>query len=349
MRIVIATGIYPPDIGGPAEYAKHLEGEWKRLGHTVAVVPFSAFKRLPSGVRHLGYFVRIFSRAIDADLIVTLDTFSVGLPSVVASTILRKKNIVRVGGDFLWERYVERTGNLVPLSRFYNTNYPPERNVSVRAGEQETKVRTPELNLKERVIFRLMKFVLRHATHLAFNSEWQRDFTVSAYGLERGKTSVILNYFGEKLPASAPTGKNFVWAVRPIKLKNGGNLRKAFAEAQEEDAALSFDTALTSHDELMRRIASCYAVILPSISEVSPNLISDALRFGKPFIMTRDSGLYEKIKDIGIFVNPLDAQDIKTKILWLANPVNYEEQKKRVAGFNFTHSWQEIAREFLTL
>ena len=30
MKILIATGIYPPELGGPAEYAKNLEYIWKK-------------------------------------------------------------------------------------------------------------------------------------------------------------------------------------------------------------------------------------------------------------------------------------------------------------------------------
>lgn len=31
-KVVIATGIYPPDIGGPALYAKHLKEEFSKGG-----------------------------------------------------------------------------------------------------------------------------------------------------------------------------------------------------------------------------------------------------------------------------------------------------------------------------
>ena len=47
MKILIATGIYPPDIGGPAQYAFNLEQEWKKLGHEVRVIKFSDVRYLP--------------------------------------------------------------------------------------------------------------------------------------------------------------------------------------------------------------------------------------------------------------------------------------------------------------
>ena len=37
MKILISTGIYPPDIGGPAQYARNLYATWKKQGHDVKV------------------------------------------------------------------------------------------------------------------------------------------------------------------------------------------------------------------------------------------------------------------------------------------------------------------------
>src|SRR5690348_11398603 len=119
MRILIATGIYPPEIGGPAEYAKNLKDAWNSQGHQVTVKVFSRFKFLPTGLRHLAYFLYIVPAVIRADFILSLDTFSAGLPAVLAARLFGKQIIVRTGGDFLWEFYVERTGELVLLKDFY--------------------------------------------------------------------------------------------------------------------------------------------------------------------------------------------------------------------------------------
>lgn len=40
MKIVLATGIYPPDIGGPATYAYHLAKEFTDRQHQVTVVTY---------------------------------------------------------------------------------------------------------------------------------------------------------------------------------------------------------------------------------------------------------------------------------------------------------------------
>ena len=53
MKIVIATGIYPPQIGGPAQYAWGLAEALRTQNHDVKVVTFSTLLRIPTGVRHV--------------------------------------------------------------------------------------------------------------------------------------------------------------------------------------------------------------------------------------------------------------------------------------------------------
>ncbi len=95
MRILIATGIYPPDIGGPAEYAKNLADLWQKQGHKVKVEVFSRFNSTPTGIRHLFYFFSILRAVSDVDFVLILDTFSSALPTVLASLLFGKRTILR--------------------------------------------------------------------------------------------------------------------------------------------------------------------------------------------------------------------------------------------------------------
>ncbi len=330
MKIVIAAGIYPPDVGGPAQYAYHIAGELEAMGHETRVLAYGLEKKLPTGIRHLYYFLRMLFSLGGAHAILAFDSYSVGFPALCAAKLRGKKIIIRQGGDFLWESHVERTGNLVPLSRFYDE----------AAGG---------LNIKEKIIKRITGFTLRHAHAVAFNSSWFRDILAKQYSLKEGKTHIIHNYAAPKAPSFAPARKNFIFAARRIKLKNGAMLAEAFDEARKIDPDIVLETGLMPHAELMEKIAHACAVILPSISEVSPNLIFDAIRFDKPFIVTRESGIYEELKDVGIFVNPLDRNDIREKILFLADPLHYAEAVKKVKSYGKTRSWRQITEEFLSI
>ena len=330
MRILICTGIYPPDIGGPAQYAKHFIEEFTKAGHSVDILVYKLEKKLPTGIRHLLYFFRAIFNLPKSDFVIALDTFSVGLPTVLASKIFRRKIIFRIGGDFLWESYVERSGNLMPLKKFYET--------------------APILSVKEKIIFSLTKFVLRNSTALVFSTSWQKEIFEKNYNLNPKKSFIIENFYGEKIANLGFKEKKFLWAGRPLRLKNLENLKQVFVEAKKENGDIKLEIVSgVSQDELMQKIQNCYAVILPSISDVSPNLILEGIMANKPFILTKETGLYGKLKDIGIFIDPLDGEDIKKKVLFLADDNNYKEYKERVANFNFTHSWKQIAGEFLEI
>lgn len=328
MKIVIAAGLYPPDIGGPSQYAKNLYEEFARQGHVVSVAKYTVEKKLPGGISHFIFFIKVARELLSAQYVVAMDTFSVGVPALFAAWILRKKSAVRISGDFLWEAYVERTGNLVTLQEFY--------------------AQMPSLSLREKIILFVTKRVLALANALVFTTEWQRDMWVKAYDFKTERAFIIENFFRRE--SGGPwIRRDFIWATRPMKLKNGRLLYRAFAEARKIHPDLILDDSRTPYEETLKKIKTCYAVILPSISDVSPNLILDAIAYGKPFIVTTETGYKEKFKNIGLFVNPKSEQDIIEKILILADSTSYNLYQQKVAGYSLSHSYADIALEFLRL
>lgn len=328
MRIFIATGVYPPDIGGPAQYSKSIEEEFEKTGHGVTIGHYTIEKNLPVGIRHFVFFLKACKAFLFCECAIAMDTFSVGFPTVVASKIFGKKVVLRVAGDFLWESYVERTGHLITIRDFY--------------------ARMPELSVKEKIILWVTRRIVSWCDRLVFSTEWQRDIWVSAYNIKKNNTAIIENYF-RKFEGEVPTVKNFVWAVRPLKLKNGRLLYRAFAEARKKYPDLVLDDGRYPYEEILKRVQSCYAVILPSISDVSPNLILDAVAYGKPFIMTKENGYFEKFKSIGLFVDPFSEKDIAEKIEILADDTKYQEYAQKVQNYSYSHSYTEIASEYLKL
>jgi glycosyltransferase involved in cell wall biosynthesis len=330
MRILIVTGIYPPEIGGPAEYAKNLKEAWSKAGHEVEVKVFSRFNALPTGVRHLAYFLYIIPAVVRADFILSLDTFSAGLPGVLAAKLFGKKIVVRTGGDFLWEFYVERTGEPVLLREFYQ------------------KCRG-KLNSKEEMIFSLTRFVLQKASAIVWSTEWQKDIFLEPYELSNQKHFIIENFYGHKLASQEASSKNFIAGTRRLKWKNVARLESVFNNQEVKEVGASLDTATVPHEEFLSKLGKAYAVAIVSLGDISPNTILDAIRLEKPFILTQENGLYSRIKDIGLFVNPLSEADIKEKVLWLSNPGNYVLQKAKIEAFSFTHGWEEMAGEYLSI
>jgi glycosyltransferase involved in cell wall biosynthesis len=328
MRICIATGIYPPATSGPAQYAAAMEREFATRGHKVDVVTYKLENSLPTGIRHVLYFFRVLPRVYRADFVLALDTFSVGLPAVLAARLCGRKIIIRTGGDFLYEQFVQRTGEKILLSKFYS---------AMRAFSE-----------KEHFIFALTRWTLRKASAVVFSTEWQRDIFMKPYRLSEQNIFVVENRFDEKISDEPARVKNFIFATRNIAYKNIDAFKNAFAIAQKNNPEISLEIYHTlAHNELMEKMKTCYAVVMPSLGEISPHVILDALRCNKPFLLSSESGYAEKLENIGVLVDPLSENDMAEKISWLAQSENYAQTQTHVRAYNFTHSWGQIADELL--
>ncbi len=94
-RILIATGIYPPDIGGPATHAKLLAD-----GLGARVVTYTPFlRKIPTPLRQVIFFFKTWYASRKSDLIYALSPLGTG----VASALTGKSFFVRVAGDRAWE------------------------------------------------------------------------------------------------------------------------------------------------------------------------------------------------------------------------------------------------------
>lgn len=327
MRIVIATPLYPPEVGGPSYYASGLADALRKKGHVVRVVPFGWLKRLPVGIRHIAYGFRVLTAVIASDVIIALDTFSVALPAVFIAQMFRKNILIRTGGDFLWEHYVERTGAEIPLTRFYAS--------------------APALSVKERKIYFLTKWALTRA-HVIFSTEFQRAIWLEAYGLKKERTHLIENAIEPMLPGEIPSQKNFLFFTRNLTLKNIPRMRSAFEAARRKFPEIVLEQGMVPKNALLEKMRSCYAVVLPSYSEVSPNYILDALRFRKPFILSKYSGYADLLKDFGLIVDPFDDDALTKAVESLASDAGYSEAVTRAARFSLKErTYDIIADEFI--
>jgi len=108
MRILIATGLFPPEGGGPATYSKTLLEELPSFGFEVNVLPFREVRKYPKIVRHIVYFFMLLRRAFSTDIIFAQDPLSVGFPAALVALVTRKKFILKMVGDYAWEQGTQR-------------------------------------------------------------------------------------------------------------------------------------------------------------------------------------------------------------------------------------------------
>lgn len=123
IRLLVATGIYPPSVGGPATYSKLLNDELPKRNVSVKVVSFDSVRSYPKIIRHFLYMFLLFRNSYGVTHIYAQDPVSVGLPACIVSFILRKKFWIRVAGDYAWEQSRQRFGVSDDVDKFQDTRY----------------------------------------------------------------------------------------------------------------------------------------------------------------------------------------------------------------------------------
>lgn len=153
MKILIATGIYPPNIGGPATYSKLLFDELPKRGINVKVVSFDSVMKYPKGIRHVLFFLKVLIAGRKVDAIYAQDPVSVGLPSMWASKVLKKKYLLKIVGDYAWEQSVQRYGVSDILDDFVEHSYGPEverlKKIEKKVAMHADKIIVPSRYLKK--------------------------------------------------------------------------------------------------------------------------------------------------------------------------------------------------------
>ena len=156
MKILVATGLYPPEGGGPATYAKVLFDELPKRGIETTILPFSRVRKYPSGIRHIVYFFLCLRESRGASIIYALDPVSVGLPAALAAFFTGKKFAVKIVGDYAWEQGMQRFGVTELLDDFLKKKSFPFfvqilRSVEIFVAKVAGKVVVPSEYLKRAV------------------------------------------------------------------------------------------------------------------------------------------------------------------------------------------------------
>jgi len=182
MRIVIATPLYPPEIGGPATYAKLLFEGLPEKGIECELVKFGDVRSFPKVFRHIMYFWRVYRAAQCADLVLALDPVSVGLPSCLAARLARKPLVVKIVGDYAWEQGQQRFGVTLTLDEF---------------------VKGRQASLAVRFLQWMQTTVASRAKRIIVPSHYLEDI-VAAWGISRDKIIVVYNAVPLEEPGMVP-------------------------------------------------------------------------------------------------------------------------------------------------
>lgn len=138
MKVLIVTGIYPPDHGGPARYVPYLAQElMENEIEVVGVVTLSdqifsidnlAFpiKRIirnsPKPLRMIKTILTIYKMSKDADVVYLNGLVLEGI--IACKLFSRKPVVIKVVGDLVWEKYRNSVENNLSLSIVEFQNEP---------------------------------------------------------------------------------------------------------------------------------------------------------------------------------------------------------------------------------
>ena len=204
------------------------------------------------------------------------------------------------------------------------------------------------------MFYKLGGDALRNASLVIFSTNWQKSIFEKAYSLDSKKSRLVENYCGKREEAIEPENRVFVAGTRDLVWKNIDTLKKAFKSAQTKVVStgfepIEFDTTKAVYDNFQERMRRSYCVILASIGDISPNMIFDAIRLGIPFILTKENGITDRVKDCAVFIDPTDEKDIADKIKWISDPKNRALQAEKIKKFDWVHTWEDIGNEIISL
>jgi len=175
--VLIVTGLFPPEIGGPATYSKILLEELPSRGLEVKVLPFSLVRKYPPIIRHLIFSWQVWQQVRGVDVIYAMDPVSVGLPVMLACFFGRRSYWLKIVGDYAWEQGCQRAGVEDSLDIF-----------STRRGGYGWLVRVLKI---------VQTLVASRAKRIVVPSFYFKKI-VGNWGIDTGKIDVVYNAFEGK-------------------------------------------------------------------------------------------------------------------------------------------------------
>lgn len=325
MKILIVSGIWPPDVGGPASHAPEVAEFLRGRGHVVEVVTTAgaapearAFavrwtpRSLPVGVRHVHGVALIARRARRADVVYATGMYA---RSAIAATVARRPLVLKLTADPAFERALLRGV------------------VSDRLLEFQA-----DSGVQSRALRALRNATVRRAAHVLTPSAFLRDLVVS-WGLPPERVTVLPNP-SPPLPELPPAtelrrrygvnGRTLVMAGRLSRQKAVDVALAAMARTEgvsllvagdgperprlEQEAArlgvadrIRFLGAQT-RDDVLGLFRAADGALLSSAWENFPHALVESLAVGTPVVATRAGGVVEIVEheQNGLLVEPGD-------------------------------------------
>jgi glycosyltransferase involved in cell wall biosynthesis len=322
LRITLPTGIFPPDIGGPASYVPRIADALAARGHSVDVLTLAddpagegkyAFpvRRIRRGMPRIPRMIRTISilaaSARKADLIYANGLF---IEAAFAAMLARRPLAMKIVGDWAWERACNRGEKILSVEEFQAHQQSP----------------------RSELVKRLRTWVTRRADVIITPSRYLRT-VVAGWGIPAEKIEVVYNALetppetdSARFPPFA--GITLVTVARLVPWKGVDGLLELIAGRKDwrlfvigdgpergnlESLAVrlgaserSIFTGGLPREQVFAYLKSADVFILNSLYEGLPHIILEAFAAGIPVVATSAGGTKEVVEDgvNGLWVPP---------------------------------------------
>ena len=350
MKVLITSGIFPPDIGGPARIIEQMAHDLQIKGTDITVLAFGKNDqkvrnyRVVKAPTKLRFLSALFSLARQTDIIYTFDLYTAGFLSwLIGKVFFNKKLVVRFAGDSAWEIAVNAGITSDDILSFQNGNY----------------------GLKIFFLKKLRTKILRGADKVVAVSNFMKDLAMKI-GVNTEKIQVIYNAIDFLPPQSgnvkeirqklglAGADKLIVTAGRLAPWKGFDGLINALAGLRQEFPFLKLliigdgsdkqrlETLRDKHnlgqsvifvgrvplDKIFEYYQAADVFVLNSQYEGLSHLLLEVLSLGKPIVASNCGG------------NPEVIENRKNGLLVEYN--NHEQIKAAIKDILFDSYWQSI-------
>jgi len=307
MNVLVVSGIWPPDVGGPASHGPDVAAFLTTRGHDVSALvaadgppaaqPYPVdwvSRRLPKGVVHAVAAAAIARRAREVDVVYTTGMFA---RTSLACTAVRTPYVVKLTGDPAFERARWRGAIGGDVGQFQHSGAAP-------------------------LLRQIRDATVRRAAHVICPSEFLRGLALT-WG---AKSVTVLPNPAPAVPQITPQQHDgvvlaFAGRFGPQKsldvlfaaVERVPDVRLRVAGAGALDATLPPNAELLGalpREDVLRLFAAADASVLSSSWENFPHTVVESLAVGTPVIATRVGGVPEVVEDgvNGLLVPPGDVE-----------------------------------------
>jgi glycosyltransferase involved in cell wall biosynthesis len=368
-KIIFACEIYPPDIGGPATYARELREQLLLHGYTVTSFTFGDKEEIKNEEtividrkknvfgRSLNYFYTLLRLSKTGGVIYAMGPVASGLPAVAVGWLRKCRVIIRVPGDRAWETHCQRVRQPESFEEFQHKTHKGWVGI----------------------LTRIERLVVKRADHIVVPSNFLKNVVIS-WGADENHVTVISNAI--KAPISElPHQENLLSILaigRLVPWKGFSDLIHAFQTVLKsyphatltivgdgperrylENLARQSNVAVQTHftgsvprENLARYWQQASVFALPSGYEGFPHLVLEAWAAGIPVLVSDIPGNTGIVRngENGLVVPYKDNAALSNGILALALDADLRQRMRANGAQSLAqYRWERIIGKTIAL